>query len=162
MKLLILVLLCSACAGSSMPYAFRPEGFTDQDNVLIQKAADEWYAKSNGKYLVMLDVNCPGDCSVIRKVDAVDGSDTAIGSCLAIVDHYGIRTHIACDEANADDVQSFEIQLKYDYNFNYNSLHEFGHVFGKHHDPEPDNVMYADIEEESRELTDRDIENPNW
>ena len=159
MKSLLLVsIFLSACANSSVPYVFRPEGFTDQENGWIQDAATEWYTKSNGKYSILVDVNCPGDCSTVRKVDTVDGADTAIGSCLATVDHFGIRTHVACDEANIDDIQSFDIQLQKDYNALNNVLHEFGHAFFKHHDPEPNNVMYADYEEEARELTARDVE----
>jgi hypothetical protein len=161
-KFLILSFLLAGCASSSVPYAFRPEGFTDQEIGLIQESADEWQMKSNGRYSVIVDENCPDDCSIIKKVEIIDGADTAIGSCLATVDHFGIRTHEACDEANPDHIQSFEIQLKYDYNVKYNSLHEFGHVFGKHHDPEPNNVMYADIEEQAQELTVRDLENPNY
>src|ERR1700690_2790221 len=111
-KILIFILLAVGCTNSTMPYAFRPIGFTAQENQLIQEAADEWQTKSNGRYFIMIDENCSEDCSVIRKVEAIDGNDTGIGSCLATVDHYGIRTHTACANANMRDIQSFEIQLK--------------------------------------------------
>jgi hypothetical protein len=157
-KYLIFTLLAVGCTNSTVPYAFRPEGFTAQENQLLKDSANEWYTKSNGRYSIMVDENCPDGCSIIRKVEIIGGKGNHIGSCLATVDHDGIRIHTACENANKDDIQSFEIQLQKDYNVKYNSLHEFGHAFFKHHDLESYNVMYSDYGEQARELTIRDLE----
>jgi len=155
--LLLVVFAVSACASGTIPMAFRPEGFSTQDVQLIKNAAAEWSAGSDGRYVVMVDENCHEGCSVIKKVLAIDGKQDATASCTAHVDHMGITTHTACDEAVSDDVETYEIQIMYAYNAEYQSLHEFGHVFGKHHDPEAGNVMYADVEGQAHELTARDL-----
>ena len=153
-----LVLIISGCTSSTIPMSFRPEGFTTEEVQLIKNAASEWSTDSNGRYAVMVDESCSEGCSVIRKVLVIDGNQEATASCLAHVDHMGITTHMACDQVGSDDVETYEIQILYDYNAEHQSLHEFGHVFGKHHDPEAGNVMYAYVEGQPEELTARDLQ----
>jgi hypothetical protein len=162
LRLIIILFICSACSSSTIPNAFRPIGFSPQEIQQLNDSTNDWYTKSNGKYNLIIDENCPADiCSTIQKVDNIPDNEDAIGSCLATADHFGIRTNEACEDAG-DDAQTFTILLDSHYNVHYNSLHEFGHALGKVHDPNSNNVMFPDIEEQSRTITDRDLNNPNF
>lgn len=152
------LLLANSCASGSIPLAFRPEGFSKQEIEQLKAAAEEWQSKSNGKYSVFIDENCTDECSVIRKVDRIEDNPLAVGSCIAIDDSMGIRHQGDCVDEPLGQAQRYEIALQKNYNVEHNALHELGHVFGKHHDPQSGNVMYADVSGQSFDLTDRDID----
>jgi len=174
-KMIVISIMLSGCASSTIPMAFKPVFFDDSEIAQIESAAQEWSEKSGGKHFVIIDPNCPADvCSIIEKVDIIRevfGSERlhSTGSCSGTRDDgLGISHTVTCEDG---DISKYLIEIQdlssdgqagrrsYEWlpSLRLTALHEFGHVFLKHHDPEANNVMFANNFTEH--LTERDLQN---
>lgn len=182
-KILILAALMNACAPlSSIPYAFKPVGFTKgQIEFALKPAVRDWAAKSANQFTAIIDENCTDDanCSTIELVNSdtiefeagLGGVDVdrdapkhAYGLCTAETSEGGIdaKSVRKCkDAARNGDVVKFNIKvIKKAAEINKLQqvvAHELGHAFGFGH-KECGTLMYPKIGEcQASEVTALDV-----
>ncbi len=166
----ILALFILGCANSSNPQVFEARGFSDDEIITLQSAADEWCSKSNDAHCALVVKSAAGfETSTVVLTDTLEVEHSAagivlrtehseaLGTCLATVDHLGIRSTAEC--AANPDAESFAIQIvnsrdgdcgvnwfhgqKTTWNVRLRTifLHELGHTFGHIHTSTDNTVM---------------------
>jgi len=149
MKYLILFLL--TCCSPSAPNLFKLDGFSKEQRVSIENAANEWCNKSHGKY-------CPA--LIYQDIDDLNYSKFEYTNSLDHGGQYdiGMTTHYPND--------LYRIQIKEcptapeawcTERIRRVALHEFGHTFNKPESNIKGTIMYPDISYQSLHLTEEDI-----
>jgi len=134
---IIFALLVSGCASSTVPHAFLPEGFNDDEIAIMRIAAQKWITATDGKCSAIITESCDNDtCSVIRNTGAdqdnkAPGSASEAGSCMGYQSHEGITTHDDC--TNLPNADRYVIKTPSSPNLGHIVLHELGHTFQAHH-----------------------------
>jgi hypothetical protein len=160
-KLIALLLLASGCAGSTVPHAFLPEGYSDGEIQIMRDAAAKWTSATDNRCHAIIVESCDDDaCSVIRnqpakRPDNIPADYICDGSCVAYESHQGISLSSSCSSnPNAD---RFVIQIPATERLAHTVLHEIGHTLGAVDIAEPGHVMSGTYNYDAPELTETDL-----
>jgi len=151
-----------ACAQSTVPRAFLPEGFNDDEISMMQDAATQWGAKTNGKCKALITEACDDDtCSVIKNEAPDQDSNipgyVVYGSCEAYTISYDVSTQHPCTAVHDADHYLIKLSSSLGDKFARVFLHELGHTFMAQH-LDRGNVMSTTFYDDNpSELTDEDI-----
>jgi hypothetical protein len=150
----LVVLALTGCVTSSNPHVFRPVGFTPEQVIALEDAADAW---TKAGYPTVIDPTCADEgCSTVRPAHQDPQWD---GICEAFNYVLGVPRRVGCTQDN--DPIRYEIRLvtdgaKGDPNIVRKTfLHEIGHTFGFKHVHGPGKTMSdcGALECEPEELT---------
>jgi hypothetical protein len=148
--LLITILFLGGCAKGTVPHAFLPEGYSDDEIEVIRAQAKQWVERTNGRcHALIVDVCDDDACSEIRN------TDSGFGNCRGYQSYGGVTIHNGC--AELPDADKYVITASAGPDLGRIVLHELGHTFGIQHLSDEDVMGPYLYPDGPSELTDADV-----